>query len=267
MASELLSPAEAALLLEPSSFSGGKALQAALLALLDRGHIEIGQTGKFFTHRTLRVREGDGEALPPHLSTVKHTLMAAGRHQVLRANEVARALSEAFGSDHRGYVHDKLAPELILRGLLIREDRRWLGLIPYVKYFRTEEGERRASKLSELMAELSGMKRVIRDDPLRARQLARSAGVLLMLSPTARGQVEKLKTMLDRQGDGGGSSHVAYGESDDDGSSGWEIGVDVGNFSFATDAIGMLDGIGSVGDFTGGDGGSGDGGDGGGGGD
>ena len=262
MASELLSPAEAALLLEPSAFSGNKCLQAALLTLLGRGHVEIGEAGKFSTHRTLRVRDGDGEALPPHVAAVKHALLAEGRNRVLKASEVAKTLQGAFGSDYRGYVHDEVAPELIGRGLLRREDRKFLGLIPYAKYLRTLSGESRAKQLTELMDELGGMKRLLRESPYRARQLAESAGVLLVLSPAAKAQLPKIKELLDRGSGDGGSSYVAFTDSSDDGSSGWELGV--GSFSFAGDAMGMLDGIGSAGDFTGGDGG-GDGGDGGGG--
>lgn len=263
MASELLSPAEAALLLEPSSFSGGKCLQASLLTLLGRGHVELGETGKIITHRTMRVRDGDGEALPPHVAAVKHVLMAEGRNRVLKASEVAKALQRAFGSDYRRYVHDQVAPELIALGFLRREDRKFLGLIPYVRYERTLSGHSRAKQLSELMDELGGMKRLLRENPYRARQLAESAGVLLVLSPAAKAQLPKIRELLDRDS-GDGSAHIAYTDSSDDGSSGWELGVDVGDFSFATDAARMLDGIGSAGDFTGGDGG-GDGGDGGGG--
>lgn len=263
MTPDLLSPAEAALLLEPSSFSGGKCLQAALLALLDRGHVEIGEEGSIFKHRTMRVRDGDGTPLPPHLAAVKHVLMAKRRHETLRANEVAAALQKTFGSDYRKYVHGKVAPELIGRGLLRREDRKWLGLIPYVKYHLTAAGSARVAKIAELMDELSDMKRLLRDNPYRARRLAETAGVLLVLSPAARAQAAKLKDLI-RRGQDGGSAYVAYSDSDDD--SGWEIGVETGNFSFADDAIGMLDGVDAAGDFTGGDGGDG-GGDGGGGGD
>jgi hypothetical protein len=188
--------------------------------------------------------------------------MAEGRHRVLRSNEVAKVLQKTFGSDYRRYVHDTVAPELISRGLLRREDRKFLGLIPYVKYQRTVSGESRAKRLAELMDELGGMKRLLRENPNRARRLAESAGVLLVLSPAAKAQLPKIKELLDR-GSADGSSHVAFIDSSEDGSSGWELGVDIGGYSFATDAVGMLDGIGSAGDFTGGDGG-GDGGDGGG---
>jgi hypothetical protein len=263
MASELLSPAEAALLLEPSPFSGGKCLQAALLTLLGRGHVEMGETGTIFTHRTLRVRDGDGDALPPHVAAVKHALMAEGRNRVLRSNEVAKALQTAFGSDYRRYVDDKVAPELIACGLLRREDRKFLGLIPYVKYVRTLSGESRAKRLTELMDELGGMKRLLRENPHRARQLAQSAGVLLVLSPAAKAQFPKIKELLDRGSGDGGSFHVGFMDGSDDGSPRGELGVDVGGFSLATDATAMLDGIGSAGDFTGdgGDGGDGGGGD------
>ena len=104
------------------------------------------------------------------------------------------------------------------------------------------------------MDELGGMKRLLRENPYRPRRLAESAGVLLVLSPAAKAQLPKIRALLDR-GSGDGSSHIAFTGSSDDDSSGWELGVDVGNFSFATDAVGMLDGIDAAGDFTGGDGG------------
>lgn len=268
MAPDLLTPAEAALLLKPSSFSGGKCLQAALMTLLARRHVELGEAEGIFKQKTLRVRESEGDALPAHLSAVKHALMAEASYRELKASDVVRALQRAFGSDYRRYVHERLAPGLIRHGLLRREDRKFLGLIPYVKYLLTAEGQERADRIAAVVDELGDIKRILRDDPARARQLAQAAGILLVLSPAARAEAGKIKAIMQSNSDGG----VAVFDSnsgDDERSSGWEIGVDVGDFSFATDAFDLLDGIGAAGDFIGGDGGGdgGDGGDGGGGGD
>src|SRR3990170_5323247 len=170
-----LLPAEAALLIEPKRSSAGKCLQAALLTLLGRDHIMIGETrGWFVTRRTLRLMPGDGERLPSHLSVLKNAL-ATERGSLLKSNEVVQALQKYFGNDYRRYVHDHLAPELIARGLLVREDSRWLGLIPYVRYRRTPSGEARAAPLLRLIGDTENMKTLIRSDPDRAVELARAA--------------------------------------------------------------------------------------------
>lgn len=262
-----LLPAEAALLIEPSVSNAGKCLQAALLTLLGRDHIMLSESRSWFvTRRTLRLMPGDGQPLPPHLAVLKNTL-ATERGSLLRSNEVARALQKWFGNDFRRYVHDHLARELIDRGLLVREEPRWLGLIPYIRYRRTTSGEARVAPLLRLMDEAGNIKKLIRTDPDRAVRLARAAGVLLVLSPAAHRQLPKLKALVEQQGSGDSGSFFYTGSGDDEPSSHWEIGVDFGDFSFATDAVGMFDGIAGVGDFTGGDGGGGGDGDGGGGGD
>jgi len=260
-----LLPAEAALLVEPSIYSAGKCLQATLLSLLGLGHLVIHESRGFFsTSRTLRLLDGDGRPLPPALAVVKNALLSHGRGRVLRSGEAVKALKKGFGLDYRQYVDDKLAPDLIERGLLCREQRKFLGLIPYSAYARTPSGEARAAPLIRLLEEAGGIRKLIKHDPDRAIRIARMAGVLLVLSPAAKVQIPKLKALMaDRAADAG--SGGGYVDDSADGS-GWQLGIDFGSFDFSADIGGLLDGVGSVGDFTDGDGG-GDGGDGGGGGD
>lgn len=258
-----LLPAEAALLVEPKASSASKFLQAALLTLLGRGHVVIEEEGRLLKRRYLRLQPGDGQDLPRHLATIKNSLAVNAIGGRLKASGVARSLQKSFGSDFRKYVHDVLAPPLISSGLLRREERRFLGIIPYTHYARTLSGEAAASPLVRMLEEAGGLRRLIRSDPDRAIRIAQMAGVLLVMSPGAKAQIPKLKAlMLDRGGDSGGS-HYADGGN---GGSDLQVGFEVGDWSVFTDATGMLDGICSVGDFTGGDGGDG-GGDGGGGGD
>lgn len=251
-----LLPAEAALLLEPSGFSGGKCLQAGLLTLLGREHLLIGDKPGIFGQRTLRLLDGDDQPLPPHLAVIKTAIASHCPGTVYRAPEVVKGLQKAFGSNFRRYIHDKLAPELIARGLLRREEARFLGLFPYIRYSRTALGEEQVGRLQRLMKEAGGMRKLIRTDPERAVRLAQAAGVLLILSPAARQQIPKLKELMDRRSDGGdGGGYTGIGGSDDESSNGWEFSVDFGDFSFSSDALDMFDGFDSVGDFTGGDGG------------
>ena len=256
-----LLPAEAALLVEPKTGAAAKCLQAALLTLLARDHLAVGEEGRLIKTRYLRLRPGDGQPLPRHLATVKNALevyVEAGR---LSSSRTVQALRKAFGMSYGRYVHDVLAPVLITRGLLTGEERRFLGLIPYKCYVRTLAGEAKAGRLIRLLDEAGGLRKLIRTDPDRAVRIAQAAGVLLVLSPAAKAQIPKLKALMaERAGDGGGGVYVGS-SSDGDG----ETGVDLGDFSLTGDIDGWFDSITAVGDFTG-DGG-GDGGDGGGGGD
>jgi hypothetical protein len=257
-----LLPAEAALLIEPRRSTATQCIQAALLTLAGRGHIAIEEEGRLLKTRYLRLCPGDGELLPRHLATVKNAVDVNSRFGKVRSDQVVRGLQKAFGNDYRKYVHDVLAPPLISAGLLRREERKFLGLIPYFSYERTPAGEAKVGRLVRLIEEAGGMKKLIRTDPDRAMLIAHLAGVLLVLSPAARAQLPKLKALMAERGSDGG---VYYADSGAGGAT-VELEVDVGSFDFATDIGGMLDGLCSVSDFTGGDGG-GDGGDGGGGGD
>jgi len=255
-----LLPAEAALLVEPSRSSAPQCIQAALLTLLGRGHIAIEEQGRFLKTRFLRVRPGDGEPLPRHLATLKNALDVYTRFGMVRSDQAVRSLQKAFGNDFRNYVHDILAPPLISRGLLKREERKFLGLIPYFHYERTIAGEAKARPLIRLIEEAGGIKKLIKSDPDRAIRIAQAAGVLLVLSPAAKAQIPKLKALMADRGSDGGGYYIDGSSAESD----WQFGVDLGSFDFSADIGGWLDSIGSVGDFTGGDGG-GDGGDGGGG--
>ena len=206
--SDPLTPAEAAFLLKPSSSSAAQCLQAALLTLLDRGYLELGETGTFFNEKTLRLKRGDLSLLPEHLSEVMTALSVFENGPVLTSSEVARALQRTFGAGYDTYIHEVLAPDVIRRGLVMREERKLLWLIPYTKYEHTPLGRARADRIAKLMDELGNLGDLLRRSPMRAEQLAKAAGVLLVLSPAARAHAATLKAMLQRNdnGDGGAGS-------------------------------------------------------------
>ena len=254
MTSEPLLPAEAALLIEPKRSSAGKCMQAALLTLLSKNHVAIEEEGGWFKKRYLRLLPADVGSLPRHLATVRNSLSVYAIGGRLKSDRAVQALQKGFGNDYRHYVHDFLAPALISRGLLKREDRKFLGMIPYVQYERTMAGEAKARPLMLLLEEAGGLKKLLRNDPDRAIRIAQAAGVLLVLFPAAKAQIPKLKALLaDRGSDDGGGYYVDGGSDDSD----WQLGVDLGSFDFSLDVDGWLDSISSVGDFTGGDGGGG----------
>jgi len=63
----LLTPAEAALLLNPMSSTASKCLQAALLSLLSTGRITIEQSSSPFKQSALLLKEKTTGPLPSHL--------------------------------------------------------------------------------------------------------------------------------------------------------------------------------------------------------
>jgi hypothetical protein len=263
MTMDRLTPAEAALLLDPRGANAGLCLQAALLTLIGKGHLRLEEEGRWIKHRYLRPRQFEVGSLPRHLATVWHALAPALVGGRVEARAAAIALRKVFGNDFRSYVHDVLAPPLVRSGLLQREDRRFVGLIPYARYQRTPSGDARIAPLRRIIDQAAGMRRMVRNDPDRALALARAAGILLILSPETRASLSHLKRLLSERGDGG-SSHVGVGSDSDQRE--LEATVEVGDVGLSLDLGGTLDDIAGIGGFTDGDGG-GDGGDGGGGGD
>lgn len=262
----LLTPAEAALLIAPSGNSGGKCLQAGLLHLLGSGHIALELKQSVWRQHQLRVLAGDGTALSRHLASLKAALAGYKSAPLLTSSQVIHALQKKFGLGYRRFIHDELAPSLLARGLLTYEDRKFLGLIPYRRYRRTPAGEALAAPLSRLMKAVDDLPRLVDKDPAKARLVARSAGVLLVLSPTARKQIPKLKALFEEgRSDGGGETTFAFSYLSDEPEAEWETVLDLGEIALELDAASFFESLDAIGDFTGDSDGGSDGGDGGGG--
>lgn len=256
-----LTPAEAGLLLAPGAGVATQCIQAGLLSLLAAGRIEFERSTGLFSPAALRLLSGSGganERLPSHLAALEHVLIDYGKGDRLVGAQVAHAFQQRFGYGYDRYVHDEVAPGLVRRGLLTRTEHKWLGLIPRVRYHRTARGDALAAPLERLMAAVDDLPSLIRADPDRAIRLARSAGVLLVMSPKARRQIPKLRKLLAKRGD---DVSLAYLPLEPDREAEWDQLLELGDMALAFEVEGLFDLVDAVGDFTdGGDGGGSDGG-------
>lgn len=263
MADRLLTPPEAVLLIKPSSSAAPLSIQAALLALLGMGHVTISEKSGLLRKRMLVVRSND-EPLPMHLAAVRNALRDyRPNSDGLDGNQVIHALQRRFGLGYGRYVRDHLAPGLAERGLLTAERRKFLGLIPYMRYARTARGEAIARPLDRLIEAADGLKQLIKTDPERALHLVRSAGVLLIMSAKARSQLPALRKLIEQRGEDSPALTFAY--VSDEPEAEWDVILDIGDIVISEGALDLLESIDAVGDVSAGDGGSSDGGDGGGG--
>lgn len=199
-----LSPAQAMLVVDPRASTGPRCLQAGLLVLLGTGRISARARQSLLQDTTLVLRDGPYDTdIDPHIRAIDDALRIYGRGTVLSRSQVLHALQKAFGLGFGNYVHDHVGPSLIERGLLTCERRKMLGLFPVRRYSLTPSGEALAPPLRRLREDLEGMRALIKQDPERALQLARSAGVLIPISPRARRELPALRKLLEvRAGDG-----------------------------------------------------------------
>lgn len=267
MTDQKLSPAEAAFLIAPKARTGHQCLEAGLLALLGAGRVRVeGAAGMFSEPALVLEPSASGAVLPRHVAAIEQALAGYGSGNRLTRTQVLHALQKRFGYGYGRFVHEEIAPALIGRGLVGRTDGKWLGIFPRIRYARTPAGDAMAAPLERLMAEVERFPSLIESDPDAAIRLARSAGVLLVMSPKARRQIPALRTLLAERGDD--SAAVIYASSDTGPDRDWELGVEGSDMALSFELDALFDGLDAASDFTsGGDGGSSDGGDGGGGGD
>lgn len=261
----LLTPVEAGLLLDPGTGVASQCIQAGLLSLLDAGRIEFERSSNLFKQPALRIASSSGPPLPGHLEALESALVDYGKGDRLVSTQVVHALQKRFGYGYGRYVHDELAPGLVKRDLLVREDYKWLRFFNRVRYRRTARGDALAVPIERLMAQIGDLPSLIAADPERAIRLARSAGVLLIMSPKARRQIPKLQKLLAKRGDD--SASLAYLPLETDDEANWDQLLELGDMALAFDMGALFEMIDAVGDLTSGDSSTSDGGGGDGGGD
>lgn len=264
----LITPAEAALLLSPSSTTANECLQAALLCLISARRIVIEPSSSMFKRSGLRIMPPPTTTeteLPAHLIAVEQALQNYGKGNRLDSAEVLHALQKRFGYGFGRYVHDHVALGLAKRKLLTRKDSKWLGLFPRITYERTASGDALSGPIERLMLAVEQLPSLIDRDPDQALRIARSAGVLLIMSPKARRQIPELRKLLAERGDE--IVPLTYMATNDEGDGRLELEqiLDLGDMALAFEVDALFDGIDAVGDFTSGaDSSSSDSGDGGG---
>lgn len=268
MERRLITPAEAVLLLSPSNSTATKCMQAGLLSLLGAERITFEKSSSPFKQSALLIKQPampTTTPLPQHLVALEHALSGYGKGNRLVSSEVLHALQKRFGYGYGRYLRDEVAPGLIKRNLLSRADSKWFGLFPRVTYHRTPSGDALTAPLQRLMLAIEKLPSILANDPEQAVRLARSAGVLLVMSPKARLQIPKLRKLFNDRGDD--LPALAYLPIEGDRAPDWEQVLELGDMALAFDVDVLFDSIETVGDFTsGGDSSSSDGGDGGGGG-
>ncbi|MCY7279922.1 MAG: hypothetical protein LH610_03330 [Sphingomonas bacterium] len=244
-----------------------------MLSLLDAGRIELAATGNPFAKSALVLRPASpipastlpADELPAHIVALGRALTDDGKGPRLTGSQVIHALQRAFGMGYRRYVTDQVAPSLIKRGLLERIDDKWLGLFARVRYVRTARGAAMAVPFERLMLAIEQLPAMIDRDPDQAIRLARSAGVLLIMSPKAWRQIPALRKLLAERDDDGAS--IAYVAIDFEHEGKLDQLLDIGDMALEFDFLSLFDSIEAVGDLTSSSDSSSDGGNGGGGGD
>jgi hypothetical protein len=265
---KLITPAEATVLLAPATSTSTRCIQAGLLSLLGAERIAFEKPSSALKQSALLLNSlgTPTDSLPRHLAVLEQALLDYGKGRRLVSSEVLHALQKRFGYGFRRYLQDEVAPGLIERNLLIRREGKSFGLFRRVAYERTPRGEALAVPLQRLMLAIEKLPSLLTTDPEQAIRLARSAGVLLVMSPKARRQIPRLRKLLDGRGaDLPTLAIMPYGnEREREG----EQVLEIGDLALALDFESLFDALEAVGDFTsGGDSSSSDGGDGGGGGD
>ena len=143
MTKRLLTPAEAVLLLAPTSATAKKCIEAALLSLLDCNRIAIESSASPFRQSALRLTAptaATAAPLPSHLAAVEQALVDYGKGNRLVASQVLHALQKRFGNGFARCVHREVAPSLMSRALLSRTDSKWLGMFRRTIYRRLPPG-------------------------------------------------------------------------------------------------------------------------------
>jgi len=269
MNQKLITPAEATVLIAPATSTATRCIQAGLLSLLGAERIALEKKSSAFKQSALVLNPPtmpSTDSLPRHLVVLERALLDYGKGKRLVSSEVVHALQKRFGYGYERYLQDEVAPGLIERNLLTRTDSKRFGLLRRVTYQRTPRGEALAAPLQRLMLAIETMPSLLTTDPEQAIRLARSAGILLVMSPKARRQIPKLRKLLEDRGEDWAALAIMPVASDRE-REGEQV-LELGDMVLAFDVESLFDGLAAVGDFTSGaDSSSSDGGDGGGGGD
>jgi hypothetical protein len=273
-----LSAAESyALLYGPKSSKPSQPFKLAVLELVSRRvleMIEVQKSGLFRTKKVALLRTGEGTTDNQVLLAVRDLYFTSAKSvypDVVSGVEVkslAERASQQYSS-RKGFAEAVVMKALEEQGFYRRERRSFLGIIPYEHWALSRSGEaaREQLKLTMRLGE-SQFGRWVDREPNRALAYLGLVGPAILLMELLHPDIQRLREVQDRTGDGGGSSGTSA-ESQGEQSSGQDapesgnLELDICDFDLDFDVLGDLGGTFDAID-SGVDAGGGDGGDGGG---
>lgn len=273
-----LSAAESyALLYGPKTSKPSQPFKLAVLELVYRRvleMVEVEKSGLFRTKKVAVLRKGEGTTDNEVLLAVRDLYFTSGKSVYpdgvpgVEVKSLAERGSQQYRS-RKGFAEAVVMKALEERGFYRRERRSFLGIIPYQRWALSRSGEaaREQLKLTMRLGE-SQFGRWVDREPNRALAYLGLVGPAVLLMEPLHPDLQRLREVQDRTGDGVGSSGTS-GDSQGEESSGedapdsGDLDLDIGDFDLDFDVLGDLGGAFDAID-SGMDAGGGDGGDGGG---
>jgi hypothetical protein len=266
-----LSAAESyALVYGPRTSKPSQPFKLAVLELVSRRVLELVEVGRsgFLRRKKFAVLSmGDGTTSNEVLLAVRNLYIGCGKTVYpggFSGVEVKRLAEEAGRrySSRKGFAEAVVMKALAERGFFRREQRTFLGIIPYRRWSLTRSGEAARARLTVSMRlGESQFGRWVDRQPNRALAYLGLMGPAILLMEPLHPDLKRLHEEHERAGDGGSSGVPGDGSESEDPSGDLDFG------GLDLDVLGDLDGtfdaIDSGVDAGGGDGGDGDGGNGG----
>lgn len=272
-----LSAAESyALLYGPKTSKPSQPFKLAVLEVVSRRVlelVEVEKSGFFGSKRVTVLARGEGKTDNRVLQEVRDLYFACGK--TVYPNGVTgvevKSLAEHAGRQYRsrkGFAGAVVMKALEERGFYRREQRRFLGIIPYQRWELTVQGEAaRAELAGTVRLGESRFRHWVDREPNRALVYLGLVGPAILLMEPLHPDLQRLREEQERTGDTGGAGGSGDGGlPEEDAPDSGDFDLDFGNLDLDFDVLGDLggafDAIDSGVDAGGGDGG----GDGGGGG-
>lgn len=221
---ERLSAPEAFVLMSLPKFDVGQTLKLGFMGLLAQGLLRIDQEDRQGLIRTRHI---------PHLHVTAEAdvpaPLAASLIKVVRAAEprglmrdVVKQSMREYGGVLTGFAMKLVLPSLIRRGLAVEHKTRWLGFLPWTRYFRTPAGDREKIRLEGLMRDAASIPDYLDRDPAQAAALIAALGGAIILVEALRPHYQAIATAMHPYagdsafadfgglGDGGGLDFSAF---------------------------------------------------------
>ena len=233
-----LSAAESyALLYGPKTSKPSQPFKLAVLELVYRRvleMVEVEKSGLFRTKKVAVLRKGEGTTDNEVLLAVRDLYFTSGKSVYpdgvpgVEVKSLAERASQQYSS-RKGFAEAVVMKALEERGFYRRERRSFLGIIPYQRWALSRSGEaaREQLKLTMRLGE-SQFGRWVDREPNQALACLGLVGPAVLLMEPLHPDLQRLREVQDRTGDGVGSSGTS-GDSQGEESSG-EDAPDSGDF-------------------------------------